>query len=285
MELTATVTGIVEGDELDYDLNWPETYEAGEYEIAPSGERKQGNYTVTFEKGKLTVTEGDENSQKLFNFLKMDGDNNYYRLKITAINAEPAEKVGMGKTLTADQYTIPGGEYNFSNLILTKNGEEYKFSATQPEGDFESCYTIKSVTVTTNTRITGQDSWFNNPNGYLDDSETQYKALGIVRTAAGFHRDYVVKLHKGKPVTHGTPMSIHVTSSWPNDKVAYYGAEITLTAELIGFEGKQYTLQWQRSSDRQNWENIPGENGTMFTYEIDDETSQYVWRIIAEDVQ
>ena len=47
----------------------------------------------------------------------------------------------------------------------------------------------------------------------------------------------------------------------------------------------QYTLQWQRSSDRQNWENIPGENGTMFTYELNDETAQYVWRIIAEDVQ
>ena len=286
MKLTATVTGVIGDDKLEYDLNWPEEYKAGEYEIVPTGDSKQSNYTVTFEKGKLTVTESDENSQKLFNFLKMDGDSNYYRLKITSINAEPAEKIGMNKTLNADQYTIPGGEYDFSNLILTtKDGEEYKFSTTQPEGDFESCYTIKSVKVSTNTRITGQDSWFNDPNGYLDGSEEQYKAQGIVRTTAGFHRDYEVKLHKGKPVTHETKMRVRIKSDWPSDRIGYEGLEITMTAELIGFEGKTYEPQWQYSTDKVNWHNIEGANSLTYTYTLDETTTQYYWRMIVNNVE
>ncbi len=283
MELTATVTGVIGDDKLEYDLNWPEEYKAGEYEIVPTGDNKQSNYTVTFERGKLTVTES-ENSQKLFNFLKMDGDSNYYRLKITSINAEPAEKVGMGKTLNAAQYTIPGGEYDFSKLILTdKNGEEYKFSATQPEGDFESCYTIKSVKVSTNTRITGQDSWFNDPNGYLDGSEEQYKAQGIVRTTPGFHRDYEVKLHKGKKVPHDELMSIKLKNNLSGNS-APSGTMVTMTAELTGFEGKEYTLQWQYTTDHETWNDVPDAHDLSYTYELNHETSKYYWRVVANDV-
>ena len=285
MELTATVTGLLGEDKLEYDLNWPEEYKAGEYEIVPTGDEKQGGYTVKFEKGKLTVNDANANSQNLYNLLKMDGDNNYYRLKITSINADPADKIGMGKTLSADQYTIPAGEYDFSNLILTVGGEEYKFSATQPEGDFESCYTIKSVKVSTNTRITGQDSWFNDPNGYLDGSEEQYKAQGIVRTTAGFHRDYEVKLHKGKPVTHETNMSIRVTSDLPSNQAIFEGTEVTLTAKLSGFEGKDYRLQWQYSTDHQNWIDQNGANELVYTYILNEETARYIWRIVALDVK
>lgn len=285
MELTATVTGVIGNDKLEYELNWPEKYEAGEYEIVPTGDKKQTNYTVTFEKGRLTVTGSDENSQPLFNMLKMDGNSKYYRLKITSINAEPAGKIGMGKTLKADQYTIPGGEYDFSDLVLIVDGEEYKYSATQPEGDFESCYTIKSVTVTTNNRITGQDSWFNNPDGYLDGSEEQYIAQGITRTTAGFHRDYEVKLHKGRTVSHELPKNIHITSSIPSGESVIFGTEITLTAELTGFEGTEYILQWQHSTDRNNWVDQEGANGLQFTYTLDDETIQYIWRAVAVDVK
>jgi hypothetical protein len=282
MNLTATVTGVLEGDTLEYELNWPEEYKVGEYEIVPTGDKKQSNYAVTFEKGKLTVKESDGSTQKLYNFLKMDNDSNYYRLKITSIIAEPYEKLGTGKTLNADQYTISSGDYDFSNLILTVNGEEYKFSATQPTGDFESCYTIQSVKVSTNNRVTGQDSWFNNPNGYLDGSEEQYKALGVVRTDPGYHRDYMVKLYKGKPII---PMSIHITSSIPSGEVVLLGTEITLTAELTGFEGKNYKLQWQHSTDRQNWVDQEGANDLSYTYMFDEETIQYIWRAVAVEVE
>jgi hypothetical protein len=285
MELTATVTGLLGEDKLEYDLNWPEEYKAGEYEIVPTGDAKQGGYSVKFEKGKLIVNESNANSQNLYNLLKMDGDNNYYRLKITSINADPAEKIGMGKTLSADQYSIPAGEYNFSNLILTVGGEEYKFSETQPEGDFESCYTIDSVKVSTNNRITGQDAWFKNSAGYLDDSEAQYKAMGITRTTAGFHRDYFVKLHKGKPVSHESSMSIQIHSNIPSGEAALIGTEITLTAEMIGFEGKEYTLQWQHSTDHKNWIDQEGANDLTYTYMLDDDTVQYIWRAIAVDVK
>ena len=285
MELTATVTGLLGEDKLEYELNWPEEYKAGEYEIVPTGDEKQGGYTVKFEKGKLTVNDANANSQNLYNLLKMDGDNNYYRLKITSINADPADKIGMGKTLSADQYTIPAGEYDFSNLILTVGGEEYKFSATQPEGDFESCYTIDSVKVSTNNRITGQDSWFNNPKGYLDDSQAQYEAMGIARMTPGFHRDYFVKLHKGKPVSHNGPKKVQVDSSWSEGKIAVAGTKVVLTATLTGFDNMEYTLQWQYTTDHQNWIDQEGANDLTYTYTLNDETAQYTWRVVVSDVQ
>ena len=295
---TATVTeGLVAGETLDLStIEFTEIEQDGETYIQPDIQKGQvlGNYRIeSVLAGKLTVNKAAENAQNLYNFLKMDKDNNYYRLKITSINADPLEKIGNGKTLNADQYSIPGGEYDFSNLILTVGDEEYRFSATRPEGDFESCYTIDSVKVTTNNRITGQDAWFNNSAGYLDDSETQYKSMGIKRTQAGFHRDYFVTLHEGRKIAHEEPteepvekpMSIRVKSSWPKDTPAYAGTPITLTAELIGFEGKQYTLQWQHSTDHQNWVDVPGANGTSFTYELNIETTEYYWRVVAIDAE
>jgi len=58
-KLTATVSGMVSGDttQLSYDLK-RETGEAeGEYEITAAGDKKQGNYEVTYESGTFTITE------------------------------------------------------------------------------------------------------------------------------------------------------------------------------------------------------------------------------------
>ena len=59
-EFTAKVTGTVNEETVVYTLS--STYDpgvsgAGEYDITPTGDETQGNYTVTFEPGTLTVTE------------------------------------------------------------------------------------------------------------------------------------------------------------------------------------------------------------------------------------
>ena len=54
--LTATVTGLVGSDKVTYTLSRAEGEEAGDYAITASGETTQGNYTVTFVAGKLTIT-------------------------------------------------------------------------------------------------------------------------------------------------------------------------------------------------------------------------------------
>jgi hypothetical protein len=56
---------------------------------------------------------------------------------------------------------------------------------------------------------------------------------------------------------------------------------ITMTAELIGFENLNYTLQWQYSIDQKEWTDEPGANGTSFTFELNETTVQYTWRVVA----
>ncbi len=58
-EFTATVTGLVEGEEpslITYTIERAAGEEPGTYEIIPSGETLQGNYTVTYVNGTLTIT-------------------------------------------------------------------------------------------------------------------------------------------------------------------------------------------------------------------------------------
>ena len=55
-ELTSTVTGLVEGETIDYTVTRDAGENVGEYVITASGADVQGNYTVTYEAGKLTIT-------------------------------------------------------------------------------------------------------------------------------------------------------------------------------------------------------------------------------------
>ena len=54
-ELTANVEGLVGTDEIAYTISRAEGTNVGEYAITASGEAKQGNYTVTYAKGKMTI--------------------------------------------------------------------------------------------------------------------------------------------------------------------------------------------------------------------------------------
>ncbi len=77
---------------------------------------------------------------------------------------------------------------------------------------------------------------------------------------------------------------IKIESDWPAGKPAYEGTEITLTAKLTGFEGKEYTLQWQYSTDLENWIDEPGANNITYTYTMNETTATYTWRVIAKDI-
>ena len=81
------------------------------------------------------------------------------------------------------------------------------------------------------------------------------------------------------------PLEIRIASDWPEGKVGYIGARITLTAKLIGFENKMYNLQWQYTTDNENWTDVPGANDITYTYTLDETTTNYTWRIIALDIR
>jgi len=82
-------------------------------------------------------------------------------------------------------------------------------------------------------------------------------------------------------IENGVYRAIKLTSDWPAGEPAYAGTMITMTAELIGFENVDYTLQWQHSVDNKEWINEPGANDTKLTFELNETTVQYTWRVVA----
>jgi hypothetical protein len=251
-----------------------------------------GNYTRGYHRDyTITLIEAPI-EQPLFNFLNID--KTYYRLKKTTVVAKPIRNYKAGYYLTEDEFTLPTGDYDFTNLILEdKNGELYRYSPTELTGDYESYYTITVETkMLVKNKMHNNVAWFSDEKGWLDDSKATFTEDELKSNDQwGFHRDYKVAFHKGKPLTleanedSNENLEIRAYSDWPEDKVAFAGAEIPMRAELIGFEGKSYDLQWQHSTDGENWVDEPNSNSITFTYILNEETSQYVWRVVAKNIK
>lgn len=73
--------------------------------------------------------------------------------------------------------------------------------------------------------------------------------------------------------------SVKVVSSLAGVETVEEGTSITLTAELTGFDDVEYEIQWQRSVDGANWEDVDGANGIKYTFDITEETDGYLWRV------
>ena len=59
-ELTAKVAGALNDDKIQYSLSREAGEDVGTYAITPSGDEDQGNYTVKFVDGKLTISKSDK---------------------------------------------------------------------------------------------------------------------------------------------------------------------------------------------------------------------------------
>ena len=109
--LTAKVTGLVGQDTVEYAVSREEGEDVGEYDITATGEKEQGNYTVTYLPSTFTITKGK-----------------------VVVTANPASKVYGAKdpTLTA---TVTG----------LKNGDDesvIKYTLKRAEGENVDTYTI-----------------------------------------------------------------------------------------------------------------------------------------------
>ena len=60
------------------------------------------------------------------------------------------------------------------------------------------------------------------------------------------------------------------------------GDVLTLSAELIGFEGVDYALNWQVTRDGGDWEDIAGATGTTLTIDITEAHNGCSWRLQAK---
>ena len=71
---------------------------------------------------------------------------------------------------------------------------------------------------------------------------------------------------------------VEIQLSW-GDEEAAVGSTAHFTAVLHGYENVEYTLQWQHSTDSENWENV--ENATDGTYSVvaTKENCHDTWRV------
>jgi len=80
-------------------------------------------------------------------------------------------------------------------------------------------------------------------------------------------------------------LKIIAYTDWPEGRMGFPGAVVNLSSELIGFENKEYTLQWQHSLDGTTWIDEPGANEDTYTFVLYEQNARYIWRIIAIDVR
>ena len=53
-----------------------------------------------------------------------------------------------------------------------------------------------------------------------------------------------------------------------------------LSAVLNGYEGLEYTVQWQSSPDREIWDDVPDANDLMLDVVITEDNNHYYWRLV-----
>ena len=73
--------------------------------------------------------------------------------------------------------------------------------------------------------------------------------------------------------------TITVSVAWdtPNPMI---GDTAHFTANLEGYEGLTYTMQWQNSPDRETWTDLPGETNETMDVVVTKENNQVYWRIV-----
>lgn len=77
--------------------------------------------------------------------------------------------------------------------------------------------------------------------------------------------------------------SVVVTTSLDGVENIELGMQVTLYANLYGYENAEYTVTWQYSGDGANWESIEGLNALTYTFTLDETNYMYVWRAVVTE--
>lgn len=80
--------------------------------------------------------------------------------------------------------------------------------------------------------------------------------------------------------TYYGPIKVNIKSDWPEDRTGYEGAKITLTAVPDGPEGLDYIYEWRYLGANNEWVVVPNANEITYTYTLNSETSNRVWRVM-----
>lgn len=77
--------------------------------------------------------------------------------------------------------------------------------------------------------------------------------------------------------------AVVVTTSLDGVENIELGMQVTLYANLYGYDDAEYTVTWQYSADGANWETIEGLNALTYTFTLDESNYMYVWRAVAAE--
>ena len=148
-------------------------------------------------------------------------------------------------------------------LPLLRAGQEYIVmygSAAEDEGDIAALISAGEVI-------------------YLEESRGEW-----CQVVYGSNRGYVkaneIMLMDSESTTEEEKemfRSVDITTDLGGRTSVVAGTEVTLTAHLNGFENDTYTIQWKYSPDGVTMIDIPGANGTSYTFRINKTNVQYEW--------
>jgi uncharacterized repeat protein (TIGR02543 family) len=194
----------------------------------------------------------------------------YYVLKDTSATVWKVDGVIRNKANVEITYdaNVPGTE----KAAITNMPGSYQVA---PGTDIK----IGADEGSTETKRPGrQGYYFRGWNTEKDGSGTYYNENSLV------HMTQNLYLYAQWVSAEEELLEISISSDWPLGKVGRVGDRITLTAELVGFEDKEYTLSWQYSTDLNNWTYVPDAYDITYTYTLDATTTTYTWRAVADNI-
>ena len=275
-DLTVTIDGrISEEDEIKYEIGREagETVEGSPYTITPEGDEEQGNYTVTYETGKLTITKGNDND-----IVPVPGDEKEeIDLESKSITVEydgASHTVGAkaDKDGSTIWYQYDGGDWTQTPPSRTDVGStDFAIKATNPnyEDVVKEGYTLtvtpKAVTITAEDHSFAYDgsakTWPNyTVEGLVGEDEIEAVITGSITYVSespvanvvssyeftkGDPKNYEVTTADGELTMTNASREITITAAsqeWPYDGLTHQNTEVKLTGGEL-FEGDKLVAE------------------------------------------
>lgn len=94
-----------------------------------------------------------------------------------------------------------------------------------------------------------------------------------------------IELNEDTTAEVSIPRSVRVRSSLEGMSSVEIGTEVTLSAELIGFDNTVIDLQWQYTEDGEVWCDLENEKDITYKYLIDEENYLNQYRVLVNVIE
>ena len=257
---TATVSGLIGDNTVTYGISRDEGEDVGDYTITPTGDKEQGNYTVEYENGTLTITAAGT--------LTVAGENYKGVYDGKAHGESATASVTEGTTIS---YKVGEGEWTTEAPTITNVGSvKVSVKAENPnyktaEAEYTLTVTPATVTFTGESKTVTYNGTEQSITGITDSglisghtySELTYAAKGtdagsydgaftgtaVINDAEGNDatKNYTVKTKIGQLTIDPVSTKVTVTITGNTDTVKYDGDEHTVSGYTYEASNGLYT--------------------------------------------